>query len=578
MKKIKSSIPKKKKITSKQYSKIIFTPLLAIFVLQEFPYTAHASKHKRTPEEESLYFLKHAKPIPNDKWESIAGPRVSEKYEIIKGDTLSDISKRLFGDPRYWPKIWAINNGNITNPHKISPGVNIAFSPGSGSSLPSVSIKSSNTTLDTKESAKSVSDIPHSQGRSTEWQFLPKQSWESFRIEMPPEIDPLGFDKNSKVIFHQTTGFETQIIPATEKIPFLGQIVGSRSEGTYLGMGDTVYIRADAPLQVGDIYAITQEPTLIKSSRSDRVGYSYLNLGKVKIVGVRDKLFIGTILSARNFVARGASLVKLPEKIPVLTPIPGPRPIHGVVMVDHNLSTYAIAQYKEVFIDRGSDDGIKPGMVFRAYEHYDPGNEKKITNTDFIIDADIQITQVTETLSTGMVIQFKSMIKEDAKVVLLTDVSDLIKNPGFREKGDNAPESDLNDLDNLDDQDSLGKEERKELRQLEKWQKNPEHLEQSPNAPDTTPPPPVETSPGDSTTPPTSDLPPPSSDTPPPPPTDSELPPPAAEPPPPSTEAPPPPNAEAPSPPADTPPPPANEPPDPALPEPPPPNLEAPPS
>ena len=84
------------------------------------------------PEQETLEIAKHLKPIPDEQWKNIAGDKISEKYEIAKGDTLYDISKRLFGDSKYWPKIWALNNGKILNPHLILPGHTINFVPGTG--------------------------------------------------------------------------------------------------------------------------------------------------------------------------------------------------------------------------------------------------------------------------------------------------------------------------------------------------------------------------------------------------------------------------------------------------------------
>src|SRR4051794_36601966 len=76
----------------------------------------------RSPEQDTLEAARHIKPISDEEWKAIAGEHMTEKYQIIRGDTLSGISKRLFGDPKYWPKLYALNNESISNPHLIRPG------------------------------------------------------------------------------------------------------------------------------------------------------------------------------------------------------------------------------------------------------------------------------------------------------------------------------------------------------------------------------------------------------------------------------------------------------------------------
>src|SRR5690606_39569317 len=68
-----------------------------------------------------------------------------------------------------------------------------------------------------------------------------------------------------------------------------------------------VYIRPNDAMQVGERYTITRDPYLLKSRKSDRLGYSYLVLGEVQVIGVRDGLFIANITSGRDFASRGSS-------------------------------------------------------------------------------------------------------------------------------------------------------------------------------------------------------------------------------------------------------------------------------
>ena len=87
----------------------------------------------------NLYKRFNAQPTSDTSWSAVS-ENVPNVYVVQRRDTLFSISKILFGDSQFWPKIWAINNQGITNPHIIAPGLNVNFFAGTSSNPPSISV------------------------------------------------------------------------------------------------------------------------------------------------------------------------------------------------------------------------------------------------------------------------------------------------------------------------------------------------------------------------------------------------------------------------------------------------------
>jgi nucleoid-associated protein YgaU len=49
-------------------------------------------------------------------------PAAEQTYTVVKGDSLSKIAKRVYGDAQQWRKIYEANKDQIKNPDLIHPG------------------------------------------------------------------------------------------------------------------------------------------------------------------------------------------------------------------------------------------------------------------------------------------------------------------------------------------------------------------------------------------------------------------------------------------------------------------------
>jgi len=95
----------------------------------------------------TIYNRYNAEPTSVEAWTSVLSNRPSAVYVVQKGDTLWSISKILFGDPNFWPKIWSINRMGIMNPHFITPGLRVKFYSGSGEQIPSLAVEKKSGSL-----------------------------------------------------------------------------------------------------------------------------------------------------------------------------------------------------------------------------------------------------------------------------------------------------------------------------------------------------------------------------------------------------------------------------------------------
>jgi LysM repeat protein len=458
-----------------------------------------------TEEQRVFQISKNLKPISDNEWNEISKSASSDTYDVQKGDTLWDLSKKLFGNSGYWPKIWSLNNKGITNPHIISPGNKLYFSAGNSETMPSLSTIAPVQMADassTNASSDSASDA--NRNRAHEYDRVSQQLWAPLIITRPPEAyDELGIDREFKVSIPNRASFRVPAIANDTTIPYLGEVIGSRREGNGLSQGETVFIRSNSQdLQVGNTYNVLSEPQYSRERKSDRSGYLYRSLGEIKILGVKDDVYVGLIVVSYDTIERGARLYPLLPVVSDIKPIPAEQTIESLVISDDSRSVASSSQFQYVFLDRGLEDGLQVGQVFRIYEYYDPTTRKKITDSDFMVKADVIVIHSTAQFSTGLILRSRDPIEKDDFGVLMTDISDLErKHSDASTEGQSAEDKELDELDALDRQsgEGLGRKERQEIKQLEQWDKTKDELQNEPATPsDTTP---VETAPADQATP-----------------------------------------------------------------------------
>jgi hypothetical protein len=140
----------------------------------------------------NIYRLYNIAPTAEDIWAEASGKQTSQKYTVQKGDTLWSISKILFGDSNFWPKLWSLNKQGILNPHFIKPNTFIYFFAGDDESAPTLSVGSSALELanrnDRAHEAKLLDrsgKIPDSLPLSRNEDYFIDKKTQKVGIEMP---------------------------------------------------------------------------------------------------------------------------------------------------------------------------------------------------------------------------------------------------------------------------------------------------------------------------------------------------------------------------------------------------------
>ncbi len=389
-------------------------------------------------------------------------------YEVMRGDTLSQIAESKYGNWIKYKDLWRRNEDLVSNPDLILPGQKLRL-------LSDEEVKFFETRENLYASSNgnpSANNYHYRKRRSDEWQFLPKQEWEHFIFRKAPEMEFKGFDRNSRLGKRINDQTIAPAIIASDRLPIQGEIENARSEFSQIFLGEQVFVRADEQLQVGTTYSVTSGPQKVTSRLDGRVGFAYELTGKIRIVGVRDGVFIGTVIELRSVIQRHQLL--LPDVKPLVFPeaVASASAMVGTVSLTGMGASAMVSEQQMVFIDRGSSDGLKPGMIFRHYLHEDPLTHQDIASHDFLIETELMVLDVQDRFSTAIVVTGRSFIKEGDEVVALTDLTDFNRNFGMQtviQDAGSKPSPD--ELDQLDQSDGLGEKEDRELHQLEGWNK-----------------------------------------------------------------------------------------------------------
>ncbi len=373
----------------------------------------------RTEEDfHKIYKKYNEQPTNIEQWEKIIGNRASESYVIQKNDTLWDLSKTLFAEPNYWPKIWSLNKDNVFNPHQINPKLNLRFYPGTKSQPPTLGVtekpipekvdepplisKADAESADMKAPDDSVLATPKSRVRIPVLRHLPP----SF-----PEYSVVGIDKPKLIVDLKPKLLPSPLVTlpyyiSDKDLNEVGVIKETEIGSSAAFEFQYVFIQVDNPSQ--KIYTVIKENSRISLGLLSSASYFEVQ-GEVELMNkVEDSsnLYRAIVRKALQRVEVGAKLVVGPmQKVDVSEGTEKQAAASKIIGGQFGSSTLMFAANTFVFLDQGAAQGYKEGDILPVYATYRNRNEKSNANINERRIGSVKIVNVGDSVSTGYILK-----------------------------------------------------------------------------------------------------------------------------------------------------------------------------
>lgn len=294
-----------------------------------------------------------------------------ERYTVVKGDTLWDISGRFLNKPWYWPEIWHVNP-QVANPHLIYPGDKLALVYIDGK--PRVTKVSSNGIV-------KLSPKVRSEAIDTPIPAIPLDAIASFltdtRIVTPDDINGAPY---------VLEGADGRIIT---------------------GAGDRIYARGTKPADRVGIFRRSQE--FVDPDTGEFLGLEARSIARGNINAENGDVLTVGITRSNEEVRIGDRLLVSEDRRLTTSFVPSSpdEEIEGkMISVDGGVSQ--IGQYNVVAINRGEREGLKAGNVLAVLK---AGNMVRdpITGETIELPSEraglLMVFQAYEKMSYGLVLQ-----------------------------------------------------------------------------------------------------------------------------------------------------------------------------
>jgi nucleoid-associated protein YgaU len=290
-------------------------------------------------------------------------------YVIQKGDTLWDLSQKFLSNPWYWPRIWSLNP-SIENPHWIYPGNKLKVTPGQGGAPAQVEVTAQAGQPEAPPALAEEEPLPATPPSG------PADLGVSGKDAAETAASYRAVTASGRLSFTPPKAMNTRVsgLISPEELDQAGVIDGSFEEKQLLASYDTAYVRFrhEPGMKAGDQLVIFRpEGNIIDPTNHRKLAQKVRTLGVAHVVGVNEDSLTVQIGSTWEEIARGDLVRPWVEQKKRITPKPNRTAVEGVIIASTTSDLVTLGEAHEVYINRGSKDGVEEGNTFTVVQRGD---------------------------------------------------------------------------------------------------------------------------------------------------------------------------------------------------------------
>jgi len=303
-----------------------------------------------------------------------------DRYVVIKGDTLWEISNKFFKDPWKWPQIWGLNKELIKDPHWIYPGNLIVLDPATKTLHLGELPKPGDT--QTGEVAL-VPDLPPATDSAATTSPIEITTNDSQIQKLKPKIRLINgeHDVIASIPANIIGPFLNKpLVIENEAIDGAPTLIGSVENRNLLSFGDTAFATC-MPDDKGPLWQLYRPGKALKDPDTDEtLGYEAIYLGDASVQKY-DAISTLTITKSVLDIQKGDNFVQSSIGLPNnFIPRSPSHKIRAKVISIYGGVNQA-GQNAVITLNKGMRDGLENGHVLALYKESEASKYKGETYT-----------------------------------------------------------------------------------------------------------------------------------------------------------------------------------------------------